>query len=128
MLAQVRPCLWAAFLTQALHAPLNAPSSVFCIRVILSGAGSSLVTSASSMGLKCMGGPPMESSGRAGGIAAVRASRHRPWALRRGLGELRGGVAERSLVLSSSTVGGRRPALSPDCLSVLPSLTARKLQ
>eukprot|EP00959_Pyramimonas_sp_CCMP1952_P169510 3541025-Pyramimonas_sp.AAC.1 len=59
------------------------------------------------MGLKYMGRPPMGSSRRAGGIAAVRAPRHQPWVLCHGMGELRGGVAERSLVLSSSTVGGR---------------------
>eukprot|EP00959_Pyramimonas_sp_CCMP1952_P254392 5313768-Pyramimonas_sp.AAC.1 len=61
----------------------------------------------------------MGSSGRAGGIAAARASCHQSWVLCRGLGALRGGVAERSLVLPSSTVGARRPASLPDCLSVL---------
>eukprot|EP00959_Pyramimonas_sp_CCMP1952_P306550 6415635-Pyramimonas_sp.AAC.1 len=66
----------------------------------------------------------MGSSGRAGGIAAVRASCHQLWVLWHGLGALRCCVAERSLGLPSSTVGGRRPTSLPDCLSVLPSLTA----
>eukprot|EP00959_Pyramimonas_sp_CCMP1952_P137585 2879625-Pyramimonas_sp.AAC.1 len=70
----------------------------------------------------------MGSSRRAGGIAAVCASRHQPCELCHGLGELRGGVAECSLVQSSTIVGGRRPASFPDCLSVRPSPIARTFQ
>eukprot|EP00959_Pyramimonas_sp_CCMP1952_P131411 2747716-Pyramimonas_sp.AAC.1 len=82
----------------AFQTPLNAPPSAFCSREILSGAGSSLATSASSIDLKCMGGPPMGSSGRAAGIRALRVSFHKSWVVRRAREELRGGgVAERSL-------------------------------
>eukprot|EP00959_Pyramimonas_sp_CCMP1952_P433443 9076782-Pyramimonas_sp.AAC.1 len=63
----------------------------------------------------------MGSSRRAGGIAAACASRRHPCELWRCLGELRGGVAECSLLRSSTIAGGRRPASLPDCLSERPS-------
>eukprot|EP00959_Pyramimonas_sp_CCMP1952_P249162 5208333-Pyramimonas_sp.AAC.1 len=71
----------------------------------------------------------MGSSGRAAGIVAVRASFHESWALRRALDELRGdGVAERSLVLTSSTAGARWPHSPPEYLRVMPSLLACRLR
>eukprot|EP00959_Pyramimonas_sp_CCMP1952_P172315 3600650-Pyramimonas_sp.AAC.1 len=123
MLTHALPCLVPALRTQALQTPLKAPPSVFCNLIILSGAGSSFVTFASLMGRKYMGGPPMGSSGRAGGIAADSVSRPRP-APRCCLGELRGGGTERPMEVSSGMVGGRRSILFSVSLSFLPSPAA----
>eukprot|EP00959_Pyramimonas_sp_CCMP1952_P356013 7456029-Pyramimonas_sp.AAC.2 len=68
MLTHGPPCLLPALRPQAAQIPLKAPPSVFCSRMILSGAGSPLLASASLIGFKYMGRPPMGSSGRAGGM------------------------------------------------------------
>eukprot|EP00959_Pyramimonas_sp_CCMP1952_P357180 7479318-Pyramimonas_sp.AAC.1 len=73
--------------------------------------------------------PPVGSSGRAAGVGALRASFHEPWVARRAREESRGGgVAERSLALTSSTAGARRPPSPSAYLRILLAPAASRLR